>query len=257
MKADFISFLEKAKNISDIESVEGFERYFHPSFFNDDVAGDLDVVLFVIDFRIPSFIYLSPNTNQVHGYTKKEILAVGPIAFYSWLHPVDNNIVLTEIFSDINDFVYTNKKIDFTNVKISYNYRLKQKEGSYKFLMNRFSTILKGPGNSPLVIIGTVRDISELYTKRELFCRIEEVNSKKKIFEKFYPIAESIQLYGITNKEFEVLTLIHAGNSSKEIANILHKSIQTIHTHRKNILKKLNLKSITDAIIFAKDKEWI
>lgn len=257
MENNFKSFLEKAKHINDIESLEGYERFFDPSFFNDEVAGDLDVVLFVIDFRVPSFIYLSPNTNQVHGYSKSEILAVGPIEFYNWLHPTDNKIVLTQIFSDINDFINSNKKIDFTNVKISYNYRLKQKDGSYKFLMNRFSTIIKGPGNAPLVIIGTVRDISDLYTKSELFCRIEEVSTKKRVFEKFYPITESLQSLGITNKEFEILKLVHAGNSSKEIAEILNKSIQTIHTHRKNILKKLDLKSMTDVVVLAKDKGWV
>jgi DNA-binding NarL/FixJ family response regulator len=47
----------------------------------------------------------------------------------------------------------------------------------------------------------------------------------------------------LTEREREVLQLIAEGSSIKEIAGLLHLSVNTIHTHRKNIMEKLNLQS--------------
>jgi two-component system, NarL family, response regulator NreC len=55
----------------------------------------------------------------------------------------------------------------------------------------------------------------------------------------------------LTPREFEVLELITKGMSTALIAETLHVSIHTINSHRKNILKKLNLKSPAELIVYA------
>lgn len=55
----------------------------------------------------------------------------------------------------------------------------------------------------------------------------------------------------LSTREKEVLELIVKGNSTAKIAENLFVSIHTINTHRKNILKKLNLKSPTQLILYA------
>lgn len=254
----FNDFLKKAIHTEEIKKIPNSDRFFSTDFFDDEVVGNMDVVLFVIDFRTSEFIYLSPNTLHVHGYSWDEIMKYGPTDFYQLLHPRDNQIILSEIFKDISIFLHTHKKLDYTNFKISYNYRLKQKDNSYKFLTNKFTPIIVGEGNAPLVIVGTVRDISEIYTKKELFCRIQEANNlSNKLFEKYYSINDSFETLGITKREFDVIKLVHEGKSSKEIADELNNSLETIHTHRKNIIKKLNVKNMIDVIILAKDNNWI
>ncbi len=54
---------------------------------------------------------------------------------------------------------------------------------------------------------------------------------------------ESTAFTSLTEREREVLQLIAEGNSVKEIAGLLHLSVNTIHTHRKNIMEKLDLQS--------------
>ncbi len=54
---------------------------------------------------------------------------------------------------------------------------------------------------------------------------------------------ESTAFTSLTEREREVLQLIAEGNSVKEIAGLLHLSVNTIHTHRKNIMEKLDLHS--------------
>ncbi|MEO9477157.1 MAG: response regulator transcription factor [Cyclobacteriaceae bacterium] len=55
----------------------------------------------------------------------------------------------------------------------------------------------------------------------------------------------------LSPRENEVLQLITKGMKTSDIADHLHVSIHTINSHRKNILKKLNLKSPAELIVFA------
>ncbi|MFY0688050.1 MAG: response regulator transcription factor [Cyclobacteriaceae bacterium] len=55
----------------------------------------------------------------------------------------------------------------------------------------------------------------------------------------------------LSPREYEVLQLITKGHKTVEIADKLHVSVHTINSHRKNILKKLNLKSPAELIVYA------
>lgn len=55
----------------------------------------------------------------------------------------------------------------------------------------------------------------------------------------------------LTAREREILQLAAEGNSNKEIANRLNLSLYTVDTHRSHILRKLNLHSVPDLILYA------
>lgn len=52
----------------------------------------------------------------------------------------------------------------------------------------------------------------------------------------------------ITPREQEILHLIAYEYSSKEIANRLYVSYETVNTHRKNIMRKLEVKNVAGMI---------
>ncbi|MCV9386508.1 response regulator transcription factor [Reichenbachiella ulvae] len=54
--------------------------------------------------------------------------------------------------------------------------------------------------------------------------------------------------YHITKREKQILQLVYEGNSNKDIAEQLGKSVRTIETHRFNIMKKLGVSNITELI---------
>ncbi len=63
---------------------------------------------------------------------------------------------------------------------------------------------------------------------------------------------ESDSSYGdLTKREREVLQLIVAGTSSKEIASMLFVSVKTVDTHRHNIMQKLNISTVSGLTKFA------
>lgn len=56
---------------------------------------------------------------------------------------------------------------------------------------------------------------------------------------------------GLTPKEREVLQLIAEGYSSKQIAKNFNLSLNTIHVHRNNIMKKLNIHKQAELVRYA------
>lgn len=55
----------------------------------------------------------------------------------------------------------------------------------------------------------------------------------------------------LTEREAEIFKLIAEGHTIKDISEMLYVSIKTVGTHKKNILKKLKLKSTTDLVKYA------
>ncbi len=55
----------------------------------------------------------------------------------------------------------------------------------------------------------------------------------------------------LTQREIEIVQLVAKGLIAKEIANILHLSTHTVYTHRKNIMKKLELNTSSELVLYA------
>lgn len=60
----------------------------------------------------------------------------------------------------------------------------------------------------------------------------------------------------LTKREKEVVKLICKEHTTTEIATALFLSTQTIDTHRKNILRKLDLRNIAGLVKYAMERGW-
>jgi DNA-binding NarL/FixJ family response regulator len=55
----------------------------------------------------------------------------------------------------------------------------------------------------------------------------------------------------LTRREREVVQLLAEGNSTKEVAVVLGLSVKTAETHRSNIMRKLDLHSVSQLVLYA------
>ncbi len=55
----------------------------------------------------------------------------------------------------------------------------------------------------------------------------------------------------LTDREREALQLIAEGKSTKEVGDALNVSVKTVETHRRNIMEKLNLRSVAELTKYA------
>jgi DNA-binding NarL/FixJ family response regulator len=55
----------------------------------------------------------------------------------------------------------------------------------------------------------------------------------------------------LTTREVEVVRLIAAGKTTKELADLLGMSVKTAETHRANVMRKLQLRSTGELVLYA------
>jgi DNA-binding NarL/FixJ family response regulator len=65
------------------------------------------------------------------------------------------------------------------------------------------------------------------------------------------PGAESAPHEALSDREFQVLRLLAAGQSVTDIGNELHLSVKTVSTHKSNLMQKLGLKNQTELVRYA------
>lgn len=127
--------------------------------------------------------------------------------------------------------------------------------------------ILSSDNNKPSILEALQLGIKGYVTKE---CSLEEISMAVQstakgekffchkildvIMEKhFKPEPDNCDPTILTARETEILKLIAHGQSTQTIADDLHLSPHTVQTHRKSIIKKLNIKSPTEFVIYAMD----
>ncbi len=61
----------------------------------------------------------------------------------------------------------------------------------------------------------------------------------------------------LSDRELEIVRLIAKGLRSHEIATDLFLSVHTVNTHRKNIFRKMDVRSVTEMVNVAMQSNWI
>jgi DNA-binding NarL/FixJ family response regulator len=91
---------------------------------------------------------------------------------------------------------------------------------------------------------------SELEAAREMFAQLGATPDLARV-DSLSGRAASPETYGLTSRELEVLRLVAAGNSNREISAALVVSEHTVARHLQNIFAKLDVSSRTAASAFA------
>ena len=68
---------------------------------------------------------------------------------------------------------------------------------------------------------------------------------------------EFLKKYQLTKREVEIIRMVCREMSTKEIAATLFLSELTIHTHRRNVLRKLDVKNVAGLVNFAKENQLL
>ncbi|MFD1550799.1 hypothetical protein DNU06_05640 [Putridiphycobacter roseus] len=256
---DVLQVLEKANHTKGISFIKDYKKYLNKAFYEDNLSDALNHVLFAIDYRNNTFIHLGKNIEQIFGIEYQEMMDNGPQYIYNYFLEEDVKLLNSKTLKILIQIAKEQKDKDLEELKFAYNYRIKTPKGEVKCMLNRYTNIILGEEGFPLVIVGSMTDISEFCNNKELFCevtRVREGRESERLFQAIFPIAKTANQYNLSKKEMEVLSMVVKGYISKEIADQTNRSVETIHSHRKNILKKMNCHNITEAAMIAKDNNW-
>jgi len=158
-----------------------------------------------------------------------------------------NMLMLTDIFRLVEDITSTNKKIkiivignsyDMTDIRKLFNKGIKSyldKNSTYDEFLKSINVLL----------------LNEIYicdnAKERMINFISSDEGKPNLHMK----------EPLTRREMEILKLICDGFSSKDISEKLFISINTVETHRKRILLKLNAKNSVGIVKYALENHII
>ena len=103
----------------------------------------LEQAFFILDFRESKFVFLSENIGNLCGYPRDEMMRMGPMPYMELWHEKDFQIITNQVFTEGLSILKTLKDYDITKHKITYSYRIKQPNGTYKTLLNQFAHVLE------------------------------------------------------------------------------------------------------------------
>jgi DNA-binding CsgD family transcriptional regulator len=205
---------------------------------------------FIIDFSNMKINYMSPTIEEIHGLDSA--IAVFQ-DILDEIHPDDMSFVARAeaaawdmMFNRIDRAV--NKKY-----KISYCFRLKTRDGSYQLFHHQAIILTTDEEGNMCKSLNIHTNINHLTTQNNF-----KVSAIGMLGEPSYmdiPLTSgeatflpSTQLL-FTKRETELIQLMAEGLTSIEISEKLVISIHTVNTHRKNIMKKSDCKTVSQLII--------
>lgn len=195
-----------------------------------------------------SFEFVSKNIEACIGINKHVLEEKGMRYLWSLMHPDDIDKWL-QALDGLMKFTLTEiPEEDRSLMSYTWNYRLKNHEGKYVNVIQNTTPLEFDETNKPIIGLAhyTVLD-SEI--SLEVCASAKRLNANNE-YETVYfnTYSQKLLSEGISNRERDIIRLLVLNKTSKEIADSLSISPNTVDTHRRNILKKLNISSTGELI---------
>ena len=198
----------------------------------------------IIDLRSNQYVHLDEDIEKVTGYPAAQMKKEG-IAF------LFNKVILKHKFGILKsakhqrDFYAALSSQRYNDYILNREICLKAKTGGYCKILHQ-------------MIHHFTDEAGQLMGMMVLFTNIDHLKSDLKfnyyVFSKqenriIYP-AQSVsdQVAQFSARENQILSLIAEGYSSKEISDQLFISLHTVKTHRRNMLRKANVKNMVELV---------
>lgn len=204
-----------------------------------------------------TFEYISKNMVACLGLDAEIMKTQGMRYFWSRMHPDDVDHWL-QALNELMNFTLNNIEVDERH-KMSYtwNYRIKNFNGSYVNVIQNTTPLEFDVNDKPIIGLAhyTVLD-SKINLQVSATAKMLNENNEyeTKYFNNFY---QKLISDGISNRERDVIRLLVLNYSSKDIADKLSISPNTVDTHRRNILKKLKIASTGELIGMIKTNTYL
>ena len=202
-------------------------------------------IVLVFDCCTKKFVFVSNNIPQSYGIDSERLFINGHEPVLKIIHPGDiyyGLLVRKKIYSLLSSLSAEEKM----KHKMVHEMRVKNVRGEYIRIIEQDQAIeLDKSGNIWLML--SVIDVDASHESEITKSHLYNFETGEQIF---IDLSDTLE-EPLTNRELSVLQLMKQGLLSKEIANSLNVSINTINTHRQNILLKLKANNSIEAVNIA------
>ena len=202
--------------------------------FPDDVDNS-SYCYFLFRYASCSFIYMDSCYESFTGYVPKEHERGGLDFWFSKVHPDDRRMLGERIIESlkISKHLFNGRRRD----PHILNYRFKKGTGEWMWIQHSvYNLSIDADGKLDKV----------LHRLQLLDLSSNPVNDTEITYSVVLNNADPVN--ALTNREKQVLKLIGEGFSTKMIAGQLKITINTVETHRRHLLEKLDAKNSMELI---------
>ncbi|MEZ4894200.1 MAG: helix-turn-helix transcriptional regulator [Saprospiraceae bacterium] len=194
------------------------------------------------------FISMHQNARQFYGKENNEVTIDDLI---DRIHPDDHPFFLRSE-GIIADFL--TEKIDPATMfkyKMVYSYRFRDPSGKYRLLLHQCIAFARGPQGNMVASMGVHTFVDHLFTDNNYKLSIIGLDGYPSylgmdILEDSKPLMLLDHPFSV--REIEIIRKLSEGLSSKAIASELFISVDTVRTHRQNLLEKAKCHSTAELI---------
>jgi len=195
-----------------------------------------------------SFEYISKNMKSCLGLDKTLLKQKGMRYFWSRMHPDDVEGWLAALNELMN---YTVNEISIeqrTRMNYTWNYRFKNSQDQYVNVIQNTTPLEFDMENKPIIGMAHYTVLNS-NIKMDVCASAKWLNDNNEYETRYFNnFSQKLLTNGVSNRERDIIRLLVLNYSSKEIAEKLHISSNTVDTHRRNILKKLNISSTGELV---------
>jgi DNA-binding CsgD family transcriptional regulator len=247
---------EEYERVLDRQVFNPSELDYHILDYHIPLLESIDVIdsgcISVFDLYQRKHVYYSPKYSTVLGWDSK--LATSDVNYTnSLIHPDDLPALFKAGIYYIKLGFALPDNINKKEYKTIFDYRVKGIGGTYvRIIEQQIPLEFDKSGNVWLAL-----SMVDLSPDNDLNAPFHGRLKNQRTGELFnFPPEEDLtrQNTSLTNREKEVLQLVARGLISKEIADKLYISVNTVNTHRQRIIEKLNVSNTYEAIRYAHDR---
>ena len=202
----------------------------------------------IINTHERTFEYISKNFFACTGINPGELESNGMRYFWSRIHPEDLEVwlqALNELMTFTLDEIAYKDRI---RLNYTHNYRFKNGQGDYVNIIQNTSPLGFDSQMKPIIGLAHYTVIHE-FLEIPIIASVKMLNENNEYETKYFNnFSQKLLSEGISNRERDVIRLLVLNHSSKAIAHMLNISPNTVDTHRRNILKKLNISSTGELV---------
>jgi DNA-binding CsgD family transcriptional regulator len=207
-----------------------------------DMLSDTHIAAFVYNYKLGGYDYLNEHFARVLNEQKETILKEGINIMQQKVHKDDFQKCLNITQKAFFEYMKMKPK-EKESVHFRFFFRMKKKKGEFAWFMQTSKHFSNGENEIPMEVGYLIELFDPQHPLRVM--GVLETNSRRL---DIFPDGIDDLITKLSNREFEILQLARQGVKTKYIAEKLKLSENTIKTHRRNLLKKLEVNSMMQAI---------
>ena len=203
----------------------------------------------VFDLYKKEFISIRSKFREYVNADLGEAQKYGPAYYISIMHPDDGPVVL-DTYKKVFEFSFNLPVEERKDYKTIFNYRLGYQGKYFHFVQQIVTLELTQSGKIWLGL-----SLSDMLPENEKFEKVNRsvINLRNGKYYLFNEDDKENSWQNLSARELEVLGLVSKGYISKEIADKLFISVNTVNNHRQSILEKIKAANTNEAIRYARN----